>query len=171
MTEEILTLVNENDEEVGRALRSVVRRESLLHRSTAVLVFNSRGELLIHKRTANKDLYPSLWDIFAGGVVALGETYEEAARRETREEVGIGDPELEFLFKIHYHNAHNPCFVGVFKTVHDGPIALQALEIEEGRFVTNEELHEMIRTRPFVPESLEIWEECLRRRVSEERVG
>jgi hypothetical protein len=59
----------------------------------------------------------------------------------------------------------------VFKTVHDGPIALQALEIEEGRFVTNEELHEMIRTRPFVPESLEIWEECLRRRVSEERVG
>ncbi|HUT22793.1 MAG TPA: NUDIX domain-containing protein [Sumerlaeia bacterium] len=171
MPEEILTLVNENDEEVGRAPRSVVRRESLLHRSTAILVYDSRGRLLIHKRTASKDINPSLWDLFAGGVVALGETYEEAARRETREEIGIESPELEFLFKIHYHNAHNPCFVGVFKTVYDGPIAFQEEEIEEGRFVTDGELRELIRTRPFVPESLEIWEECLRRRLGEERVG
>ena len=47
------------------------------HRCTYVLVFNIRGELFIHLRTATKDVYPSHWDVAIGGVLAAGETFAE----------------------------------------------------------------------------------------------
>ena len=44
-------------------------RARLPHRSTYILVFDGRGELFVHLRTATKDVYPSHWDPCVGGVL------------------------------------------------------------------------------------------------------
>ena len=56
-----------------------MRTERLPHRCSYILVFNSRGELWVQKRTMIKDIYPGYWDPAAGGVMQVGESYEESA--------------------------------------------------------------------------------------------
>ena len=53
---------------VGSAPRSVVRRDNLLHASTAVLVRDSEGRIYVHRRADDKDWAPSHHDCCAGGV-------------------------------------------------------------------------------------------------------
>ena len=94
-TEEFLAVVNENDVAVGKKPRRLVHTQGLRHRSAHVLVFNSAGKLLIQLRGPSKDEYPLFWDVSVGGHVGPGETYEQAARRELDEEMGLkGEPRL-----------------------------------------------------------------------------
>ena len=45
-------------------------------------------QILLGKRSAGRDFYPGVWDVF-GGHVEQGETCEQALRREMDEELGI----------------------------------------------------------------------------------
>ena len=58
----------------------------------------TKGEILVTKRTPIKDIYPDLLEIGQGGAVSYDEEYEESAKREVEEEVGIKDADLEYLF-------------------------------------------------------------------------
>src|SRR3954466_10046349 len=91
-------------DEAGRTVAVVPRREMrarrLPHRCVYVLVFNARGELFIHLRTPTKDVNPSRWDVTVGGVRAAGEDFDEGARREAAEELGVAvEPERLFPFR------------------------------------------------------------------------
>ena len=35
----------------------------LLHRSSNVLVLNSKGQIFVNKRASNLKLYPGIWDV------------------------------------------------------------------------------------------------------------
>ena len=85
---EWVDLVDRTNQVVGQAQRHEVRSKNLLHRGIAVWVENSQGEVYVHQRTSSKDLFPSLFDMFVGGVVGAGESYEAAAQREAAEELG-----------------------------------------------------------------------------------
>ena len=61
-----------------------------------VVIFNNKGEVLVHQRSANKKVNPGDIDHVCGGVIA-GETPEQAAIRETREEAGV---ELRDLTRV-----------------------------------------------------------------------
>ena len=73
MTEEIFDIVNERDEVIGRAPRAEVHARGLLHRAAHMLVFNSRGEVFLQKRSLRKDRQPGVWDSSASGHVDAGE--------------------------------------------------------------------------------------------------
>src|SRR5262245_51104038 len=87
--DELVDVVDEDDRVVATVTRREVRQRSLLHRCTYVLLENSAGHVLVHRRTLTKDVYPGAYDVFAGGVCAAGESYDECARREVAEEVGV----------------------------------------------------------------------------------
>jgi isopentenyldiphosphate isomerase len=55
MSEEIFDVVNERDEVIGHKSRAEVHRLGLLHRAVHVLVFNSRGQIFLQKRSMTKD--------------------------------------------------------------------------------------------------------------------
>lgn len=80
-------------DEAGTVLRSVPRAEMragrLRHRCTYVAVVDGAGRLFVHQRAAWKDVWPSRWDLAFGGVVGVGESWVDAARREQAEEAGL----------------------------------------------------------------------------------
>ena len=94
-------VVNERDEVIGQATRPEVHRRGLMHRATHVLVFNSRGQVFLQKRSLKKDRQPGLWDSSASGHLDCGEDYDACAVRELREEIGLElRAPLQRLFKL-----------------------------------------------------------------------
>src|SRR5499427_5864027 len=90
--QELVDVIDDAGLTIGTATRREMRLRRLPHRCVYVLVFNRRGELFIHLRTPTKDVYPSHWDVAAGGVLAAGESFDEGAARELQEELGVTAP-------------------------------------------------------------------------------
>lgn len=97
--EELFDICDAEDRVIGVAPRSEVHAKNWLHRAVHVFVFNLRGELLTHLRSATKDQYPSTFTSSASGHVSSGESYESSVERELWEELGLRG-ELEFLAKF-----------------------------------------------------------------------
>jgi len=165
--QEYLDLVDENDNVIGKAPRSEVRARNLLHRGVGILVFNSRGELYVHKRTETKDIFPGMYDMLVGGTVRAGESYEEAAAREAAEELGIRGVPLRYLFSYLYEGPKNRCITKIFEVCYDGPMVHQPEEVAWGRFYPVSEVLNLMERLPFVPDGSEIFREYLRRRLGE----
>jgi isopentenyldiphosphate isomerase len=155
--DELADLVDEDDNVIGRASRREVRARKLLHRGTAVLCRNSRGEVYVHRRTDDKDVFPGMYDMFLGGMVAAGEDYLTAARRELAEELGVAGAELRPLGKFRYTGADNPCWNALFEVTWDGPVRPQPEEIAWGSFLALDELDRRIGEWPFSPDALEAY--------------
>jgi 8-oxo-dGTP pyrophosphatase MutT (NUDIX family) len=134
-----------------------MRAERLRHRAVFIAVRSSAGLLLVHRRSAAKDLWPSRWDVAVGGVVAAGEDYAIAARRELLEEVGI-DAEPIPLGGEHHVGAYRDDDVDLvarcYVVVHDGPITFADGEVVEARWLDRDELDALLAAAPFVPDSL-----------------
>lgn len=88
--DEYLDLVDENDNVIGKKKRSEVYAENLSNfRVVNAFVVNSKGEIWIPRRAANKRIFPLCLDMSMGGHVESGESYEETLKRETQEELNI----------------------------------------------------------------------------------
>lgn len=136
MTEEVVALYDPRDGEgrvTGAAPRTRVRRENLPHAAAFVVVRRSGGRVLVHRRSAGKDLWPGLLDCANGGVVLAGETPEQAARRELAEELGIDSPELplEALLRDWYRDDHTWHLAFVYRTAWNGPVRFADGEVAE----------------------------------------
>jgi len=161
MSEEIFDVVNERDEVIDRQPRREVHRLGLKHRATHVLVFNSRGEVFLQKRSRHKDRQPGLWDSSASGHVDSGEDYDACAVRELREEIGlvVAQP-LERLFKLDACAETDQEFVWVYRFQSDGPLTLNVDEIEGGDWFAPAGVTRWMAERPqdFASALLSIWQ-------------
>jgi isopentenyldiphosphate isomerase len=160
--QELVDVVDEQGQTIATVTRREIRERHLPHRSTYILVFNHRGELFIHLRTPTKDVYPSYWDVCVGGVVAAGESFDDAARREASEELGI-EVNPEPLFPFRYVDETWIVHGMVYRLVHDGPFRLQKEEIVRGEFVAVEEVTRRATTESFCPDGLSVLREYLNR--------
>ncbi|MFW5802463.1 MAG: NUDIX hydrolase [Verrucomicrobiota bacterium] len=152
--EEWFEIVDEHDCVVGRARRSECHgNPNLVHRTAHVVVFSTDGRLLLQKRSARRDIQPGKWDTAVGGHLQPGENYEQAARRETQEELGIdlGNEPLEYLFQHRIRNRVESENVAVYKLVHDGPFEALSSEIDALRFWSLEELAQQRHSNSFTP--------------------
>ena len=141
--EEYFDIVDEHDQVIGTAPRSRCHGDpSLIHRTAHVVVLHPDGQrILLQKRARTKDIQPGKWDTAVGGHLAHGESYEDGARREMSEELGLPrDLPLKFLFRSEIRNEIESENVGIFLLVSDGPFHFQQEEIDEVRFFTREEL-------------------------------
>src|ERR1051325_1724158 len=149
MAEDIFDVVNERDEVIDHKPRSEVHRLGLLHLAVHVLVFNSRGEIFLQKRSMKKDRQPGLWDSSSSGHVDSGEDYDACAVRELQEEIGlrVRQPPRR-LFKIDAGPETDQEFVWVYRCEAEGPFELNADEIERGGWFAPEEVTRWIAERP-----------------------
>ena len=101
MPEELVDIVNGQDEVVGQATRYDAHTKFLCHRVASIWFYNDRGEILLQKRSTKKDTFPGTLSISASGHVDAGQTVEQTAVREIKEETGIDIQfsDLHFLEK------------------------------------------------------------------------
>ena len=150
--DEIVAIVDENNTVIGSAPRREMRAKALPHRATYVLVFNSRGDLYVQKRTMTKDVFPGYYDPAAGGVVLAGEEYEQGALREVEEEMGIRGVPLTPLFQFYHQAERHRVWGAAFSCVYDGAVVLQEEEVESGTFMSLPDMRRLAETEPFTPD-------------------
>lgn len=138
--DELLPLVDEQGNITGAATRGECHGGSMkLHPVVHLHVYNSRGELYLQKRPAWKDIQPDRWDTAVGGHVDLGESVEQALRREAREELGIEGFEAKRLPHYVFECERERELVFPHTVVYDGPLR-PSDETDGGRFWTPQEI-------------------------------
>lgn len=139
---------------LGRtAVRGVTKlQKGEYHLVVHIGVFNARGEMLIQKRHREKQLWPGLWDISAGGSGIAGENSRSAAHRELLEEIGIDKdftgirPRFTVYFDVGFDD-----FYCVQEDIPDlSVLRLQEEEVEQVRWAAREEVLRMSRNGEFV---------------------
>ncbi len=138
-----------------------------ISRLVAILLFNSKGELFLQLRSKDKKVYPDTWTASASGKVDINESYEKAAKRELKEELGV-DATVEPIFTLltevpPLDHKPAPGAWQIFKATHDGAINVKDDEIQDGKFFSIEQLRDMIETVPekFSPAFAKIFKKYL----------
>lgn len=147
MPEEFFDIVDEADQVIGQAPRSVVHAKKLLHRAVHIFVFNSEGRLLIHRRSSTKDEFPLCYTSSASGHLSAGETYDECAPRELEEEIGLSAP-LTYLHKFPASPETAYEHTVLYKALTDDPPTFDPVEIESGGYYALEEISRMMMQTP-----------------------
>ena len=92
-------MVDRDGAVLGVVPRKLVHKFNLLHRGIGMFVTKDKPidmrssqhqpDLYCHRRTDSKRIFPSLYDMFVGGVSLAGEDATVTARREVAEELGL----------------------------------------------------------------------------------
>ena len=155
---EMLQVVDCDDIPTVERSRAQVHQEKLLHRAVHVMVVNRQGELLLQKRSFRKDQFPRRWDSSASGHVDAGESYEECAARELREELGLKTP-VRFVARIPASEQTGFEFIALYAASGDEPLNLDQFEIETAGYFPLKTVERWIQRRPgdFAPGFLECY--------------
>ncbi|TVL90667.1 NUDIX domain-containing protein [Streptomyces sp. SAJ15] len=160
--DEVLDIVDERDRVVGQARRADALARRLRHRCVFILVRDPDGRVFVHRRTAEKLVFPSRHDVFVGGVVGAGESYDEAALREAEEELGVsGLPAPRPLFRFLYDTPEHTWWSAVYEVSCALPVDPQAEEVAWHAFLTEDEVAERLDTWEWVPDGLEAYRRLL----------
>lgn len=139
MGDHFVDVVDEKDRVIGQDLKSQKPVKNFISRVVAIFLANSKGNLLICKRAPHKKNAADLYDLAAFGNVILGESYEEAAIRELKEELDISC-DLKMLDKFYQEISNDgkkfKIFCGVFLGVTDDCLRLneELVEVKEMSF-------------------------------------
>lgn len=158
---ELFDVCDEHDRVIGQAPRGEVHARGLLHRAVHIWVFNSRGELLLHQRSAAKDESPLRYTSSASGHLSAGEDYLTAARRELREELGLSG-DLEYITRLPASEATAREHTVLYRVVTDEPPTPDPHEIAALLLLPPEEVTRRVVAAPdeFSPPFRALWEWC-----------
>lgn len=153
--DEIVDVVDRNDVKIGIATRRLVHETGAWHRGIHILVFDSKGRILIQRRSAQKDKSPRRLDLSVSEHSMAGETFEETARRGLREELGIEGVHLTpvLKFRMVYGPADNMISI-LFRSRFTGETKHDPSEVEETLPFEAEQLRSIVAGQA---ESLTPW--------------
>jgi isopentenyl-diphosphate Delta-isomerase len=149
---ENVILVDEQDNMVGTMEKMEAHQKGVLHRAFSILIFNSKGELLLQKRSKDKYHSGGLWTNACCSHPTLKESIRDTTRKRLLHEMGI-DLQPEFAYKFIYETKLDKnlieheldhVFIGVF----DGDPAINKHEVEDWKFMSIESIQADIKTHP-----------------------
>lgn len=153
MTDEMLDLFTADGKPAGVTIHRGDAIPAGLYPACAdVWLLNSQGQLLLQLRDASKPNHPNQWCEAAGGAVQSGETPDEAARRETLEEIGFaldfsrGSKVFEYVGNHSLHHVYLFCQDADLTT-----LTLQPGEVSAVRYASPSELPAMVQSGEMVP--------------------
>lgn len=120
-----------------------------------ICIFSTDGKMLCQKRVSSKKVFPNMWDVSCGGCVDAGETSQEGAVRETKEELGITLPaDVLPALTVHFNYGFDDVYC-VTMDVSLNDVKLQAEEVADVAWLTKEQIHAMLNDGKFVSYSHE----------------
>jgi isopentenyldiphosphate isomerase len=154
---EYIDIYNEDGIKTGeQILKSIAHQNGIIHKTVHVWILNENNEILMQKRSSNRDYFPNVWDPTHGGHIQSGESSLAAVIREINEELGISinNNDVEFMFcwhqKLEYNSIINDSFMDVYlvkKSFDLNYIKIQEEELSEVKLVTIKELEEIINKK------------------------
>lgn len=143
---EYFYVVDENDNVIRKATREECHSGiGLIHRSVYIFLLNNKNEVFLQKRSMTKDLYPGYYTGSATGHVDYGEDYDEAARRELKEELGIDVP-LQRLTKFKSSSTIESEISALYLCHFNSKVDFNKNEINEGCFESINEIKRNLET-------------------------
>lgn len=153
--EELVDVLNEKGMYTGRKeTREKCSKDGLWHKAVCVFIINSKNQVLLQKRSANKKTWPNMWDVTAGGNVLAGEFGFQAIIRECREELGIvlNQNEITFIGSVVstnkkgdiINNYFNEYYIA-YKEVDTAKVQLQKEEVSEVKWMDKDEIIQRVR--------------------------
>jgi isopentenyldiphosphate isomerase len=149
--EELFIEVDENNNKIGLRPIEDFQTGKFIHRSSHLLLFNSKNEVLICKRSSNKKWYPNFYTYSVSGTVK-DQSYEDCVKEEMKEELRVDIP-VKLLFIYPYFDERDKSFHVLFLGKTNKKINPDKREISSLRWLTLEELREDILRNPqnYVP--------------------
>jgi isopentenyl-diphosphate Delta-isomerase len=149
---EKVILVDEHDNSIGTMEKMEAHRKGVLHRAFSILIFNSRGEMLIQKRASSKYHSGGLWTNACCSHPVDGEPVSETAGKRLFYEMGIHVP-LDFAYKFIYKTKLDHDLVEheldyVFTGVCNGEPVVNLNEVEDWKYVELGSLRQDISMHP-----------------------
>ena len=149
-TKEYLDIVDESGHPTGETIsRDAAHTDGILHRTAHVWVVRKTDQgydILLQKRSEEKDSFPGLYDTSSAGHIPAGDEPLESALRELKEELGI----VVTADQLHYAGSfriHEVTWVYVYeKSVEISSLKLQESEVSEVRWFDLEEVWNEIKT-------------------------
>lgn len=165
---ENVILVDTSDTPVGQMEKLKAHLKGELHRALSVLIFNSKGEILLQQRAFSKYHTPGLWSNSCCSHPRPGEDSLEAATRRLGEEMGFTvqlKKSFDFIYRAHFENGlieHE--FDHVFFGTFDGEPEINPMEANDYKWVKPVDLMEDMRS---VPEHYTVWFRIIMEKVEE----
>ena len=122
------------------------------HMVVHVVIFNTKGEMLIQQRQPFKSGWPNLWDVTVGGSAIAGDTSRTAAERETLEEIGLAidlsrqQPKLTIPFDVGFDDIYT-----LVMDVDLSSLTLQESEVQAVKWAGEAEVLAMLADGRFIP--------------------
>lgn len=151
--DEIMDLYTVDRLPTGKTAKRDEPHEEGLYRMTVhVCLFNENGDMLIQKRSDQKERWPGYWDFSAGGGALSGETCRDAAERETFEELGVHLDMSKHrpVITINFGGGFDDFFAIDTKLTLDD-LALPNEEVAYAKWAGIAEIEELIEKRLFLP--------------------
>jgi isopentenyl-diphosphate delta-isomerase len=99
MKEEPVEILDEQAKKTGQiVLKSDAHKNSFRHGGAHIWIYNSKGEVLLQLRHPTKVIRPNVWDVSVAGHITAGDTPEETATREAKEELNLNVSPNDFTF-------------------------------------------------------------------------
>ncbi|WMI67447.1 NUDIX domain-containing protein [Mangrovimonas sp. YM274] len=88
--DELIDIVTKEGTLTGQScLKSEIHSKGYYHNTAHLWLYTQKGEILLAQRSFEKAICPGMWDVSVAGHVDAGERIEEAAIRETQEELSL----------------------------------------------------------------------------------
>ena len=155
---ELWDLYNEHRELTGRDhIRGEEVPQGFYHLVVHIWIRNSKGEYLISQRSADRPVYPLMWEC-VGGSVTKGEDSLTGALRETKEEVGLtlSPEDGKLVYSVVGRVVNGVKFtdiVDVWLFEYDGPVSLEQAttkEVAQTAWMTKEQIRALYDTGKLV---------------------
>lgn len=140
--DEVFDICDENGQPTGEIVeRAIAHRDGIMHRTAHIWIvreFEGKKQILLQKRSHDKDSFPGCLDTSSAGHIQVGDEPLESAIRELGEELGIHAEreDLKFIgtFRISFEKEfHGSMFHDeevAFVHVYEKPVDIETLQLQ-----------------------------------------
>ena len=142
-----------------------------IHKEVIVFVVNDNNEVLLQKRSANKKHFPNKWTVLSGHVEDFDDTFEAAAVRELKEEIGltVNISELKYLTENEVikedNSKHITKYYSIISNKQEDEYTIQTEELSEVKWYSCNDFVNMMENNDervvFSPKILEVFKSML----------